>query len=145
MLRALIQPEEDPMEGEYISVDGHISVDQQPYIKAIVKGSKQVMRDPRDGAEAILDPTGDREYARDARKGQWEDFCYCSSPTHEGERWLPSTQFTTDPNTESKFDRQCRKCRADAAYERRLKDAERRGIRLRDKPGRPPKMKGREN
>lgn len=137
----VLKSNEDPLEGEYISIDGHIAVDQQPFVKAVVNGSKQVFRDPRDGAEAVLDPHGDKAYAREARKGQWEDFEYCVCRNHVGERWLPAVRFGIDASTASGRNHWCLKCRQDAEHERRMKDAERRGLKLREKAGRPPKWK----
>lgn len=125
---------------EFISVEGHVSVDQRPFVNAVVVGSKQVFDVLKD-ADSILDPAGDEEYAREASKGQWEDFDYCACPTHEGGRWLPVTQFSFDKSTPHKRKRWCRKCRADAEHERRIREAERRGVLLRDKAGRPPKHK----
>lgn len=127
--------------GEFLCVDGHVSVDQQPFIKAIVNGSKQISRDLLEDAESVLDPEGDKAFAREAAKGR-RDLCMCSCPTHRGSPWLPYTMFSTDPNTPTEHDRYCLACRKDAAYKRRLREAERRGVRLRDKPGQPPKMKG---
>lgn len=123
--------------GEFYSVDGHVAVDQQPYVKAVVNGSKQISRDPLDGAESVLDPNGDRAFASEVRCGKNEEFLMCGSPTHRGERWLPFTQFSIDKSTPRGRNRYCLKCRSDAEYLRRLRQAERRGIKLRDKPGRP--------
>lgn len=140
MLRAL-KSQEDPLEGEYISVDGHVAVDQQPFVKAIVNGSKQVFRDPREGAEAILDPNGDKAYAREMAKGGGEAFEYCACSTHKGARWLPVTQFSLHSGIPSGRQRWCRVCRSDAEHERRVKEAARRGICLQDRPGRPKKRR----
>ena len=125
--------------GEYLCVDGHIAIDQSPYIKAIVNGSKQVSRDPLEAAEAVLDPEGNRAYEREARKGQWEDFDMCICKAHKGTRWLPVARFGIDSSTATGRNHWCLTCRADAEHERRMKEADRRGLRLRDKPGRPPK------
>lgn len=126
--------------GEFVCVDGHVTVNQQPYIKAVVIGSKHITRDFSEDAESVLDPDGERQYQREAQKGAWEEFLMCSSPTHKGERWLPFTQFSVDKSTPTKRNRYCLKCRADAQYERRVREAERRGVQLRGKPGRPPKQ-----
>lgn len=127
--------------GDFICVDGHVSVNQDPFIKAIVRGSKHISRDPLDHAESVLDVEGDSAFHREAQKGEWEDFLMCSSPKHKGAKWLPFTQFSTDNSTPTQRNRYCRVCRADAEYERRLKEAARRGVNLRDRPGRPPQRK----
>lgn len=126
---------------DFISVEGHVTVDQRPYINAVVIGSKQVFDLARD-AESILDPDGDREYAREASKGAWEELDYCACATHKGERWLPVAQFAAHSGIPSGHKRWCRTCCGDAEHERRVREAERRGIPLRPTAGRPPKKKG---
>lgn len=125
--------------GDFLSIDGHVAVDQQPYIKAIVNGSKQISRDLLEDAESILDPDGNRQYHREAQKGEWEEFDMCACKTHQGQRWLPLERFGIESRNPTGRKRWCFKCRNDAEHERRMKEAERRGLRLRDKPGRPPK------
>lgn len=127
--------------GEYICIDGHVAVDQQPFVKAIVNGSKQIVRDLLEGAEAILDPAGNGAYFREAQTGTWEDFDMCACKTHKGQRWMPLERFGVDKRNPEGRKRWCTTCRNDAEHQRRMREAERRGVRLRDRPGRPPKRR----
>lgn len=123
--------------GEFLCIDGHVAVDQQPFVKAIVNGSKQFSRDLNVNSESVLDPEGDREYWLEIHKHHLEEFKMCSNPKHLGNSWLPKTEFSTDGDTADKRDCWCLKCRKDAAFLRRVKEAERQGRKLRETAGRP--------
>lgn len=125
--------------GEYLCVDGHVAVDQSPYIKAIVNGSKQVSRDPLEGAESVLDPDGDMAYRIEIARRGYSQTKMCSNPSHLGERWLPVGEFSTDSDTGDKRDCWCHKCRKEAAFRRRVREAEQEGRKLRGHAGRPRK------
>jgi len=117
--------------GEFICVGGHVSVDQQPFMKAIVTGSKQVNQDLMTGAEAVLDPEGDLAYSVEIQRGGLRNIKMCSNPDHLGDAWLSRSEFSTDSDTADKLDCWCRTCRRNAAFLRRVKAAEAEGRELR--------------
>ena len=101
--------------GDFICIDGHVSVDQQPFVKAIVNGSKQIRQDLLADSESVLDPDGDKAYEEEIRKhGQTEAMRMCSSPLHRGNPWLPEARF-------SGKDRYCLACRGEMEHLRRTR------------------------
>lgn len=111
--------------GEFLCVDGHVAVDQAPFVKAIVNGSKQFSRDLNENAESVLDPEGDKAYADEiAKHGRVDETRMCASPLHKGERWLPVGRFTGK-------DRYCLACRGELEHLRRTRSAEQQGRKLR--------------
>ena len=120
--------------GEYICVDGHVTVDQHPFVRAVVIGSKHISRDPLDSAlaEEVLDPRGDKAYRIEILRGGLSGIQMCSNPHHLGDRWRDKSEFS--PNHYW-----CKKCERDATFDRRVREAERQGRALREHPGRPRK------
>lgn len=128
--------------GGFICVGGHVSVDQQPFVKAIVSGSKQVSQDLSIGADAVLDPDGDLAYSTEIQRGGLRNIKMCSNSDHLGDGWLSRSEFTTDKDTADGLDCWCKTCRRNAAFLRRVREAEAEGRKLREKPGRPAKADG---
>lgn len=127
--------------GEFICVDGHVTVDQHPFVKAVVIGSKHITRDLSESREAeeLHDPHGDRALTIEIRRGGMRNIKMCSNPRHLGDAWLHVSEFSTDGDAPDKRDYWCKKCRSDAAFLRRAREAEAQGRSLREKAGRPRK------
>lgn len=119
--------------GEFVCVDGHVTVDQHPYVKAVVIGSKHISRDLSESKEAqeLHDPNGDIAYTNEVRRGGLRNIKMCSNPHHLGDAWLHVSEFSTDSDTADKLDCWCRRCRKDAAFNRRAREAEKQGRKLR--------------
>lgn len=71
-----------------------------------VNGCDEVNRDPllSHGADAVLDPDGDQDYAREMRYGKPVPMQRCESVHHRGRRDIPAGDFIEG-------DTWCRKCR----------------------------------
>lgn len=113
----------------FISISGHVRVDQQPYVDAIVVGSKHVSRDlDTHAARKVLDPFGYLELKYEqVRNPHFYDFRrMCSCKSHRGNRWLPEFEF-------SGGDVYCKWCRAEMTHQRRMASAA--------QPGAPAKRK----
>lgn len=120
--------------GEFICVDGHVTVDQQPFVKAVVIGSKHVSRDLSESREAeeMRDPKGDLAYRIEVQRGGLSGIQMCSNPKHLGDAWRHVSEFS--PNHYW-----CKRCESDATFMRRVREAELEGRALRERAGRPRK------